>query len=586
MNPIFSYDYFYPLLFFFVLLYWIVKASVNKVAVVKSITLTLSVLDIVMLLFASVIFTGTISNYGFFKIQNHYTLFVAVFLYAFVKILVSVYAHEYILRAIGVTLVLLSGIEIVIGFLQFIHFLETNSVFYSVTGSFNSPTDYSNFLCSTLGFFIFSPILSGRSTSPKFQLICRVMFVLLNLVAIIGFTESRMSWITCIALLAITLWMESDKIDLSKFKVILKVNKYIFCGSVALIATLLLVFLVSMKQGSTTGRLFVMMNELSILKSNFLYGVGFGNFNHYYNNYQADYFRSHPNSSYEAFASYINVGYSEYLQLLVEGGLASLILLILIFTRLVKIGKNIKNNSDLVKGCFLSLISILLLGIFSFPFRSFFTFTNLIIFLAVSASIDKSVFSLKPGTRIMKFVISGTALALLILFGRIYKTYNALTLWQTMLNYSKHQPMDQSTITETYVQTFHELSTDEGYLQAYATYLSRNNKIKESTELLNLATVYSGYYMLYATLGMNYFKMADHKNAEKCFLTAAYMVPNRFVPKKLVMAYFIATGKNDKAILWAKNIISYKVKVPSKEVDLIKRSANKFLIESNYVYKK
>ncbi|GAA4199535.1 hypothetical protein GCM10022289_10040 [Pedobacter jeongneungensis] len=146
--------------------------------------------------------------------------------------------------------------------------------------------------------------------------------------------------------------------------------------------------------------------------------------------------------------------------------------------------------------------------------------------------------------------------------------------------------MDQSTITETYVQTFHELSTDEGYLQAYATYLSRNNKIKESTELLNLATVYSGYYMLYATLGMNYFKMADHKNAEKCFLTAAYMVPNRFVPKKLVMAYFIATGKNDKAILWAKNIISYKVKVPSKEVDLIKRSANKFLIESNYVYKK
>jgi O-antigen polymerase len=578
MNPIFAYDYFYPFLIFFVMIYLVAKARINKVALPESINFSISILDILIFLFALVISISMTISYGFFKIQNFYTLFTGLALYIFIKFLLTAYSHEYVLRGIGLTLLLLSGFEILIGSLQFFGVLTSNSVFYRVTGSFNSPTDYSNFLGSTLGFFIFYPFFTKKTLSTRLSFFYRLVIISLSLAAIICFTQSRMAWIACIAVLIISIWYSSNTVNSAKIKQLTK-NYYLW-GLLIAIITIFSIYLLKIKQGSTSGRMFVMMNELSILKSNFIYGIGFGNFNQYYNHYQSLYFQNHPNSRYEIFASYINVGYSEYLQLLVEGGFISLLLIILVLIRTLKIGRIIKNSSDTIKAYFLSFLSILILAIFSFPFRSISTFTNFIIYLSIIASFDQELISIKLKIKVARAISLSATLVVFILFGRIYKTYNALTLWQTMMNYNEHQPLDKNTIAETYKHTFFELNTDEGYLQAYASYLSKNNKIRESTEVLNLATVYSGYYMLHVALGHNYFKLNNYKEAEKHFLSAAYMVPNRFIPKKFLMAFYITTGNKENAKFWAENIVAYKIKVPSKEVNLIKQSAKKFLSDS------
>ena len=68
----------------------------------------------------------------------------------------------------------------------------------------------------------------------------------------------------------------------------------------------------------------------------------------------------------------------------------------------------------------------------------------------------------------------------------------------------------------------------------------------------------------------NYKNMNDYHLAEKCYLLASQMCPNRFIPLYELVNIYDSTGRSDKALKLAKIIVNKPVKIPSGVIAAIK----------------
>jgi len=80
-------------------------------------------------------------------------------------------------------------------------------------------------------------------------------------------------------------------------------------------------------------------------------------------------------------------------------------------------------------------------------------------------------------------------------------------------------------------------------------------------------------------IGHCYEKMEAYDKAIDAFEKSSYLIPHKLYPKyRLVPLYYI-NGQKDKAINLANQIVRFKEKIPSKEVDIIKKEAKEFLMK-------
>ncbi len=574
MDPIFSYEYTYPcimsIIFFLIFIKKVRKK--DKASNENGFTFSITILDLCLFLFVVFIGYSLYRTYGFFQIQDFYKIFVTVFIYILLRVLLSYEDKDKTLNIIALFLVILAVTEVVISLLQFIGLLESSrSSYFRVTGSFSSPADYSNYICSILGIGFYYSLGNKIKNNQYIHVCIHLSVAIILLIGILIFTQSRTAWVTSILIILIYFFIERNNIFYKNLKrTFIKKRIIIVIIGIALIT--FVSWTLTIKKSSTEGRMFIINNEFSILKENFLRGIGFGNFNSYYNNYQSSFFRNNPNSGYQKFASYVNVGYNEYLQISIEGGVIAMVFLgILLFRTIINI-KKINSFSYIKKGFLLSLISLLLLGVFSFPFRNTITLINFVIYMAVLGTLDTSIVNITKYFN-KKYSLLCLSIIFIVLFITIYRTYNALTLWQEMNNYSKVKEINKETIKKIYKKTYPELCNNEAFLQSYSQFLFSTGNIQESTHLLKLATIYSGYYLIYVGIGRNYLKMGKNQKAEKYLLKATNMVPNRFVPKEWLMLYYYLTDNNTKTLHWINNILSYPIKVPSKRIDSIRQEA-------------
>lgn len=98
--------------------------------------------------------------------------------------------------------------------------------------------------------------------------------------------------------------------------------------SVPLLALLLLAGLYLLKKDSADGRLLVWRCSLEMIIDKPLFGHGPGGFTAEYMNYQADYFRTHPDSPYAQLADSVHHPFNEYLLAAVDYGCLGLLVLI------------------------------------------------------------------------------------------------------------------------------------------------------------------------------------------------------------------------------------------------------------------
>lgn len=96
---------------------------------------------------------------------------------------------------------------------------------------------------------------------------------------------------------------------------------FLFCVGVTAIVLLFII-----RPESCYARLLIWLVSIAIIKHNLLFGIGMGEFKYNYMLYQADFFSTHPNSSFSNVAGNVIHPFNEYIRILCEMGFVGLLL--------------------------------------------------------------------------------------------------------------------------------------------------------------------------------------------------------------------------------------------------------------------
>ena len=111
----------------------------------------------------------------------------------------------------------------------------------------------------------------------------------------------------------------------------------------------------------------------------------------------------------------------------------------------------------------------------------------------------------------------------------------------------------------------------------YGSTLSNHNDFEKSIPILESAKKIETSYELYFNLGRAYEGFNNDSMAEKAYKQAAFLIPNRFVPRYNLFKLYKRTNQINKAIAMAKEITGMKIKVYSQTVGNIQSEAIEYL---------
>jgi len=323
------------------------------------------------------------------------------------------------------------------------------------------------------------------------------------------------------------------------------------------------------KLESTEGRWFIWNNCFSILSNNWLQGVGWGKFRYAYNEQQANWFLQNGFQHKETMlADTVYYSFNEWIQLAIEIGLPlTFFILAVIFFVVIRAFKNVMKSDDSCadQKIVAAFTALLFSSFFSYPFYylpTLLLFGLLFIWVFKIAKfpfIDKrSVLTKRIG------VISIFILAVLFLSMQFYTRIqwkNATEL--SSVGYRKLALMKMK-------KAYPMLQANGDYLFSLATIYASLNKEDSALIFLEKSAMSKNDYELHRKLGQLYLETGKQGLAEKHFLKAVYMVPNRFRSREMLVDFYVKTGNKEHAIYWAKETIQLKEKIPSETTKRIK----------------
>jgi tetratricopeptide (TPR) repeat protein len=83
--------------------------------------------------------------------------------------------------------------------------------------------------------------------------------------------------------------------------------------------------------------------------------------------------------------------------------------------------------------------------------------------------------------------------------------------------------------------------------------------------------------MLYNIMGKNHQALKRYGEAEKCFLKATHIVPNRMYPYYLLAKMYLESGQKEKAGKMASIVLTKEPKVHSTAVEEMRREMKRLL---------
>ena len=134
-----------------------------------------------------------------------------------------------------------------------------------------------------------------------------------------------------------------------------------------------------------------------------------------------------------------------------------------------------------------------------------------------------------------------------------------------------------SSQTEEYREIYPLLSDQIQFLFEYGRSLSQLEQPEKSNEVLLHAMQISCDPMLYNIMGRNYQAMNQYAEAEKSFIKASHIVPNRIYPHYLLMKLYVETGYEEKAKAAEHIVLTKEPKVMSTAVKEMREEAGKII---------
>ncbi len=398
------------------------------------------------------------------------------------------------------------------------------------------------------------------------------IIIISSSVFLLGATLGRAGWFGLILALV---YIGFQNLSNTKFK---KVILYFLFPFLLLVFTLLFWY----KSGSSAGRVLIYKISAGILKDNWLWGIGHGQFKAKYNEYQAAYFSTHSIDSKEALLADNSIyAFNDFFQAVIENGLfAFLILVAIIFLLLRQIkGTEVnKENKHLFTAALASLICILTASLFSYSLQIF--------PIAVQATLSLAIIHSFPSSQKLQIELSEKVrkvgkLVMLSLSSMLFVHFCFYFRYKTISNRAfqfKRTGYKQKAI-ENYAAINNSYIKDGNVMYSYAQELYYSNELQLAKEVINKARKYYVSYEIYQLSAAIENELHNYTQAEKDFKMAIYSVPNRMISRKSLLEFYLERKDTANAIYWANSILFMPVKVPSQTTGNIQQKTKEILMQ-------
>ena len=330
-----------------------------------------------------------------------------------------------------------------------------------------------------------------------------------------------------------------------------------------------------LKKESADGRLLIWRCSWEMFNDAPLTGHGIGSFRAHYMDYQAHYFKLHPDSDYVMLADNVLSPFNEYLSLLLNFGLIGLIILfVIIFFLLYCYRNNYRYDKQIAM---LSLIGVATFSLFSYPFT--YPFVWVIVCFDIYV-IVRGTFTLTMPMVWRKILHVLLIILCIVGAGWLCQRVKAEYEWKKIA----YIATDKNIVT--YKKLDSILSNDPYFLYNYSVSLLDINHLEESLKVALRCRDYWSDYDLEMLLGNIYKQREEFALAETHYQKALLMCPCRFVPLYHMLELYQKTDNLRKLHSIAQLIIEKPVKVQSSTVRIIKLKAKKFLDARYNIFEK
>ena len=310
------------------------------------------------------------------------------------------------------------------------------------------------------------------------------------------------------------------------------------------------------KADSSLGRKFILERSIDMIREK-PGGRGIGGFESDYMEFQAVYFEHNNDEVAEILADDIKHPLNEFVKIAVDYGIITLILIIpVIAFVLYKLYSH--KNSFSVAAFHFSLI-LLVWCCFSYPLST--PFVQLFIWIYTLPCIINIKIINRKGVKIIIGIvliistcIEGKATIDDCKWNVAIKEYHKGNIDKAMRVFQKY---------DSYL-------IDKGkLLYSLATIEYNNKNYAQCIEICKKCKQYISSYELEIMIANSYMLANDFTNAEKHYIKAEHMCPNRFIPLYQRFKIYREKGEWDKMLVLGNIILNKKIKVPSRKIDII-----------------
>ena len=435
------------------------------------------------------------------------------------------------------------------GILQYAIIIPSHTIF-PITGAFENPAGYT---AAQTTFLPFSLYLCLHKDVPWLKRILAIVSSLLINLSIV-LSGSRCGMLAACVVITIVLALETRMTAyLKRHRIILLVMLPVFIAGVFL--------LYKMKPASADGRLLIWRVCWNMIAERPITGFGGDGFHANYMDYQAAYLATHPDSPYRMLADNITHPFNEYILLTVRFGIIGLTMTL---AALVFLIKSLWKQDGPYHSVGIAMIgAIVVMCMFSYPYH--YAVIWFMTFILVIGAIPEKCLMIRKIVRyvivcilFVSFLGTGCMLYHNMKWAEMSRRCIAGQTERMLPHYKKMMPwMDWNPL----------------FLYNYAAELNYVERYKESLALTKVCMKSYNDYDVQILLGDNFEHLGQAREALITYRHASDMIPNRFIPLKAMMDLYLQSGDTNTARLIANEILSKPVKVPSPQVEEIKRKA-------------
>lgn len=448
---------------------------------------------------------------------------------------------------------IMAGIESVYVILQFVGCIDTQNVYYAVTGINGNPNVSAIFLTCSFPLFI-------EKAKEKQKL--HTILSLVTIATAIILLKCRTAYLGLIISLTISTYRSIVTLlnGLSKkAKVLVYVIVITFGAGLAL-------QMYVMKKNSADGRILIWKTSMQMIL-NRPEGTGYGLFEKEYNLSQANYFKTHKSKRIELKnASYVSSAYNDYIENGVQGGIIGMAFIIVFYILGIHLSLAAKDITSLAIVCSTALMSM-----------TNFVQTSISPWLTVVAIYGiLSTYGNKSSISQEKSLIICCICLVLLLYPittEAKKTKSQMILATYNEKICKDEEIEKNCIKS----LCKRISTSECYWRICAKNHIMGKRYEEAEKAYMNAYKYSTTPSLHYNL-YNVLRLLGREDEGIKYIEINYwMLPAFIEPKVILMDYYDRKGLFDKAIKYANEAVMLNPKIRNNQYEKFKDKAINYI---------